>query len=55
MIFWIFQIVVMQFGRLDDDEKATVGLTDGSQIRNYSIVNEFGLYNFSFIKSEGRS
>lgn len=31
--------------RLDDDEKATVGLTDGSQIRNYSIVNEFGLYN----------
>ncbi|SDQ19566.1 ORF6C domain-containing protein [Carnobacterium viridans] len=32
-------------GRLDDDEKATVGLTDGSQIRNYSIVNEFGLYN----------
>ena len=31
--------------RLDDDERATVGLTDGSQIRNYSIVNEFGLYN----------
>ena len=31
--------------RLDDDEKATVGLTDGSQFRNYSIVNEFGLYN----------
>lgn len=31
--------------RLDDDEKASVGLTDGSQKRNVSIVNEFGLYN----------
>lgn len=31
--------------RLDSDEKASVGLTDGSQKRNVSIVNEFGLYN----------
>lgn len=31
--------------RLDDDEKSSVGLTDGSQTRNYSIINEFGLYS----------
>ena len=31
--------------RLDDDEKADVILNDGSQNRNFSIVNEFGLYN----------
>ncbi|MFS0749558.1 Bro-N domain-containing protein [Oceanobacillus sp. 1P07AA] len=31
--------------RLDDDEKASVGLTDGRQKRNYQAVNEFGLYN----------
>ncbi|MCY8242989.1 phage antirepressor [Bacillus haynesii] len=30
--------------RLDDDEKADVGLTDGRQNRNFSIVNEPGLY-----------
>ena len=31
--------------RLDDDEKADVILNDGSQNRNFSIVNEYGLYN----------
>lgn len=31
--------------RLDDDEKADVGLTDGSQKRYYKAVNEYGLYN----------
>lgn len=31
--------------RLDDDEKADVGLTDGSQKRYYKVVNEYGLYN----------
>lgn len=30
--------------RLDNDEKADVTLSDGSQNRNYSIVNEYGLY-----------
>lgn len=32
-------------GRLDYDEKADVGLTDGSQKRYYNAVNEYGLYN----------
>lgn len=31
--------------RLDDDEKADVVLTDGSQNRNFSIINESGLYS----------
>lgn len=31
--------------RLDNDEKADVGLTDGSQIRHMTAVNEPGLYN----------
>lgn len=31
--------------RLDTDEKADVGLTDGSQKRYYNVVNEYGLYN----------
>ncbi|GAB2558418.1 ORF6C domain-containing protein [Gracilibacillus alcaliphilus] len=31
--------------RLDNDEKAGVVLTDGSQNRRYQAVNEFGLYN----------
>ena len=31
--------------RLEDDEKANVGLTDGSQNRKMNIVNEYGLYN----------
>lgn len=31
--------------RLDEDEKADVILNDGSQNRNMSAVNEYGLYN----------
>ena len=31
--------------RLEEDEKADVILNDGSQNRNMSIVNEYGLYN----------
>lgn len=31
--------------RLDADEKADVGLTDGRQRRKYNAVNEAGLYN----------
>lgn len=31
--------------RLEEDEKANVGLTDGSQNRKMNIVNEYGLYN----------
>lgn len=31
--------------RLDEDEKADVILNDGSQNRNMSTVNEYGLYN----------
>ena len=31
--------------RLDEDEKSDVILNDGSQNRNMSIVNEYGLYN----------
>lgn len=31
--------------RLDEDEKASVGLTDGSQKRYHNVVNEYGLYN----------
>lgn len=31
--------------RLEDDEKADVILNDGSQNRNMSAVNEYGLYN----------
>ena len=31
--------------RLDEDEKAGVVLTDGSQNRNMTAVNEYGLYN----------
>lgn len=31
--------------RLDDDERADVGLTDGSQKRYYNAVTEAGLYN----------
>ena len=31
--------------RLDEDEKADVILNDGSQSRNYSAVNEYGLYS----------
>lgn len=31
--------------RLDKDEKADVILNDGSQNRNMSIINEYGLYN----------
>lgn len=31
--------------RLDDDEKASVSLNDGSQNRNFSIINESGLYS----------
>ena len=30
--------------RLDEDEKANVGLTDGSQNRRMNIINEYGLY-----------
>lgn len=30
--------------RLDEDEKANVGLNDGSQNRRMNIVNEYGLY-----------
>lgn len=31
--------------RLDNDERADVGLTDGSQKRYYNVVTEAGLYN----------
>ena len=31
--------------RLDDDEKSDVILNDGSQNRNMSVVNEYGLYS----------
>lgn len=31
--------------RLDDDEKASVTLSDGSQNRHKTAVNEYGLYN----------
>lgn len=34
--------------RLDEDEKASVGISDGSQIRNMSVVNESGLYQLVF-------
>ena len=30
--------------RLDEDEKANVGLNDGSQTRRMNVVNEYGLY-----------
>lgn len=42
--------------RLDDDEKADVILNDGSQNRNMSIVNEYGLYSLvlSSRKSEAK-
>ena len=33
------------FGRIDDDEKAEVALTDGGQKRNTIIINESGLYS----------
>jgi len=33
--------------RLDDDEKADVGITDGTQKRLFSIVNESGLYHLT--------
>lgn len=33
--------------RLEEDEKADVILNDGSQNRNMSIVNEYGLYNLA--------
>ena len=33
---------------LDDDEKADVAITDGSQIRHYNAVSEPGLYKLTF-------
>ena len=33
---------------LDDDEKADVGISDGSQIRHYNSINESGLYKLVF-------
>ncbi|USK43757.1 BRO family protein [Cytobacillus oceanisediminis] len=34
--------------RLDDEEKADVTINDGRQNRNYSIINESGLYELIF-------
>lgn len=34
--------------RLDSDEKSSVGISDGSQVRHLNIVNESGLYNLIF-------
>lgn len=43
--------------RLDEDEKAGVVLTDGSQNRNMTAVNEYGLYNLILAsrKSEAKA
>ena len=34
---------------VDDEDKATVGIHDGSQSRNMTIINESGLYALSLI------
>ena len=33
---------------LDDDEKADVAISDGSQRRHYNVINEAGLYKLTF-------